>query len=468
MSFEPKFGARGTGGGARHALRQDAARRLELATANTDLNCFIGLDPDLAMLAAEATCWRAHDGQAPLAGLALAVKDNIDLEGVATSAGTPALSGSIPAATAAALRRVLDAGAWVLGKTNMHELAFGVTGRNAAFGFVGNPRDRARSAGGSSGGSAAAVAADIVEAALGTDTGGSLRVPASFCGVVGFRPSTGRYASTGVVPLAAGRDTLGPLATNVNTAARLDACMAGEPHTLPALPPTLALGVPRGFLTDDLDPLVDGAWRESIRRLTSRGHRLVDVDVPGLWNMIDRSSPVLTAFELRRDFGTRILSRAQGSSPKSFVDRIASPDVRTLFELIVLRDGAPPEDGYRQVCSEVLPLMRTAIMRVFEREELDAWIFPTVPFPAFPLDADRDVLLNGVTRPLFRTTVRNLQQASLIGMPSISLPMPVPSGALPCGLCIEGRPGSDRRLLAVAVLVEAALGGAMRAPKEAR
>ncbi len=435
--------------------RHEADRVVAAAERTMALNCFIGFDAERLRDAAT----HCTSGARPLGGVAIAVKDNIDVAGWPTSAGTPALRGSIATRTAPAVQRLLDAGAFVAGKTNLHELAFGITSRNAAFGFVANPRDAARSAGGSSGGSAAAVAAGVVAAALGTDTGGSMRVPAAFCGVVGFRPSSGRYPMTGVVPLAASRDVIGPMATCVADVALLDAILSGDDTPARAPDRSLRLGVPRGFLTDELDEPVDAHWRATLRTLAGAGATLFEVDPAGLLELIDATTSVVTRRDLRRDFPGQILARAAGLSAAQFVASIASPDVRAIFEFMLSDTAVPDEADCRRVEVELLPRMRALIADLFAAQRLDAWIFPTVPVPPFPLDADREIHINGRPAPLFMTGVRNLQQASLIGMPSISIPMPVAPDALPCGLCIEALPGQDRPLLGIAAWLEAALAG---------
>lgn len=466
---ERRHGSR-TFGRSIASARGDAltqAQRLPGQVAACDsLHCFISFHEAQIRDAAQAAQRRGPD--AVLAGVPIAVKDNIEVAGWPTTAGTPSLLGAAAMTTAPTVQRLLDAGAFVAGKANMHELAFGVTSRNAAFGFVGNPLDPCRSAGGSSGGSAAAVASGIVPAALGTDTGGSVRIPAAFCGLVGFRPSTGRYPGAGVVPLAASRDVIGPIVNRVADAALLDAIVTGAEMTpIPASRP-LTLGVPRGFLTDDLDPLVERAWHRTLERLRSAGMRLVEVETPGLWDLVEATSALVTRYELRRDLPRLILPRTAGLSAAEFVASITSPDVRGLFAMVLDDAGAPGEADYRYAVDVLLPRMRRLIGGAFASGQLDAWIFPTVPIPAFPLEADREVELDGTPRPLFMTTVRNLQQASLVGMPSLSLPMPHAAGELPCGLCVEGLPGQDRLLLASAAAIEAALDGAGGAAQAGR
>lgn len=391
---------------------------------------------------------------AALAGRLLVVKDNIDVAGWPTRAASPALSAEPVTTTAPAVQRLLNAGVRVLGKANMHELAFGITSRNAAFGSVGNPRIPGASAGGSSGGCAAAVAAGMAPMALGTDTGGSVRIPAAMCGVVGFRPTTGRYSPAGVVPLAASRDTIGPMAASVRTIRALDRVLA-DPDRCQGYQARPALGIPRGFLTEDLDPQVRLAWDRALTRIADAGWSLVEVPTDGLIELIDATSPLITAHELRRDFNGALLSRSQAKSVSAFIELVASPDVRGLFETILHPEAPPTNAAYARANREQLPAMASLLEGIFSAGEIDAWIFPTMPLAPFSIELEEHIPHNGRQVPLFRTAVRNLQQASLVGMPSISLPIP---GQVPVGLCIECLPGRDSLLLDIAERIETLLG----------
>ena len=192
----------------------------------------------------------------PLAGVPFAVKDNIDTKDLPTTGGTESLRNSMPLRDAPVVEALLDAGARLVGKTNLHELAFGITGDNGSFGAVLNPHDTECSAGGSSSGSAAAVALGIVPFALGTDTGGSVRIPAAHCGVVGMRPTTGRYPSSGVIRLSWTRDTVGVIAATVERVAEVDAILTGQTgYSEPDLS-GLRLGWPTDGFIDDVDPEV--------------------------------------------------------------------------------------------------------------------------------------------------------------------------------------------------------------------
>src|SRR3954467_13055914 len=217
-------------------VAESLARGREIA----DLGAFIALADS------------AEGGTGPLAGVPVAVKDNLDTADFSTTGGTPALRNSRPGRDQHAVGRLRAAGAAVVGKTNLHELALGITSNNAAFGAVRNPHDPSRVAGGSSGGSAVAVATGVVPLALGTDTGGSVRVPAAFCGLVGFRPTVGRWGTGATVPISGTRDTAGVLATGVGDAVLVDELVTGQPAAAGDRP--LRLGVPRAGFYDDLHP----------------------------------------------------------------------------------------------------------------------------------------------------------------------------------------------------------------------
>lgn len=207
---------------------------LDRCTRAASLNAFISLDPDAVRNAARSADQQRQRGErlGPLHGVPIALKDNFDTADFTTTAGTPALAAHRPTRNAAVVQRLLDAGALILGKANMQELAFGPTSNNAAFGPVRNPYDRSRIPGGSSGGTAALVAARLAPAGLGTDTGGSVRVPASLSGVVGFRPTTLRWPQDGIVPISHTRDTAAPIARCVADCALLDGIVTGGPTSL--------------------------------------------------------------------------------------------------------------------------------------------------------------------------------------------------------------------------------------------
>ena len=250
-----------------------------------DLNAFVALDEDKFLEAAHGADLRRARGVrlGPLQGLPIAVKDNIEFAALPTTAGTPALALHRPKRNAVVVQALLGAGALVMGKTNLHEIAYGLTSNNYHTGAVRNPYDKTLIAGGSSGGTAAALAARMAPAGLGSDTGGSVRHPAAMCGIAGLRPSTGRYSLAGVLPLSSTRDTVGPMARGVDDLILLDDAITGE--TAPVKPTPLKglrLGIPRRHYYEHLDSEVAPVIEVALSRLADLGAVLVDADIPNV------------------------------------------------------------------------------------------------------------------------------------------------------------------------------------------
>ncbi|NIH68581.1 amidase family protein [Modestobacter marinus] len=402
----------------------------------------------------------AESGTGPLAGVPLAVKDNLDTRDLPTTGGTPALRDSRPGRDQHAVARLRAAGAAVIGKTNLHELALGITSNNAAFGPVRNPHDTTRSAGGSSGGSAVAVATGVVPIALGTDTGGSLRVPAAHCGVVGWRPTTGRWGTGRIVPISRTRDTAGVLATSVADVALVDEIVTGQPAPAESGRP-LRLGVPRTGFYDDLHPEVARCTERALERLAASGVELVEVEVAGGHALDAECGFPIVFFEVAQDLPAYLATLPgpeRGLTLADVLAQVASPDVRAGLEAAA--SGAVTEDVYRQAMAtrDRLRAAYAAALRPADAEPLDALVYPTVPLPPPPLGDDETTELNGRQVPVFLTTIRNTGPGSTAGMPAISLPAGTTGAGLPIGISLEGLPGSDTALLATARRVEAALG----------
>lgn len=387
-----------------------------------------------------------------LEGAFLAVKDNIDTSSLPTTGGTRALT-TTAGQNAPSLQRLLDHGAIVAGKTNLHELAFGITSNNGAFGPVRNPADPSMIAGGSSGGTAAAIAAGLLPAGLGTDTGGSSRIPAALCGVVGFRPTTDRYPRGGVVPLSSTRDTVGPMATNVADVALLDAAMAGTAvnDDIPAAD-ALRIAVPRRVLWDDLDPMVAQRCEAVLQRLAKAGVTLVETDPADLWEDNAAASFPIVLFETMVELPAYLSAR--GISFDEMLAQVQSPDVRGVLES-QLGDQRMPEAAYRAALTTHRVSMQRNWAAWFEANRIDAAIFPTTPLVARPIGQDETVRLNGQDLPTFPTYIRNTDHGSVIGAPGISLP--TPGDGLPVGIELDGAVGQDSWLLKVAACVEAIL-----------
>ena len=426
---------------------------LERAAELASLGAFIALNTEGLRQAAQASDARRAAGTAgALDGAALAIKDNIDTADLPTTGGTRALVGPA-AADAPPLARLRRAGALVAGKTNLHELAFGITSNNAAFGAVRNPHDRALIAGGSSGGTAAAIAAGIVPAGLGTDTGGSVRIPAALCGITGFRPTVGRYPAGGVVPLSATRDTIGPMGRTVVDVALLDAIMADEPFGL-AVPDesVLRLAVPRRMLWEGLEPAVASRCEAALARLSAAGVTLIETDPEDLWADDAAASFPIVLFETMRELPAYCAAR--GVSFGDLLAGIASPDVRGILES-QLGEGAMPEAAYRAALEIHRPAMQRNWARWFAAHDLHGAVFPTTPLRARPIGADETVSLNGTDLPTFPTFIPNTDHGSVMGTPGISLPLP--GDGLPVGLELDGIAGEDRAILGIAARLEALL-----------
>ncbi|CAB3750338.1 indoleacetamide hydrolase [Paraburkholderia solisilvae] len=444
------------------------ATLLARAAALASLNALTVLNMEGALAAAQRIDALSPDEKArlPLAGLPIVVKDNINTAQLQTSGGTPALAGFTPKTNARSVQRLLDAGAVLLGKANMHELACGITSTNLAAhaGPVRNPYDPGLIPGGSSGGNAVAVAARIAPAGLGTDTNGSNRIPAALTGCVGFRPSVGnggaerRYHDPdAVLPLSHTRDTVGPITRTVADAALLDAVITGD-DALPAV--TLAglrIGLPAP-LWDDLDPAVEAVARTAQRALEAAGVSFVEIGMPELMRLIEQTSPV-TAHETLDDMRAWLVANdAPVQTLQELALSIASPDVRKVFAAILADPFAPL---YQAALTTWRPRLQQLYASTFATDRVDALLFPTTCLAAAPLDEIRGssmVSVNGTARDTMTAYLRNTEPAASAGLPGLSLPAGRTADGLPVGIELDGPVGSDRRLLAIGSACEQILG----------
>jgi mandelamide amidase len=359
------------------------------------------------------------------------------------------------------VERLLQSGGLIAGKTNLHELALGGTTNNAVTGACRNPWNPLRIPGGSSGGSAVVVAARMVPAALGTDTGASVRLPAALCGVVGFRPSTGRYASQGLLHLSPTKDTVGPMARSVADVAWLDALLAQEPTSLPDVSlKGLRLGVPRGDFFEGADPQVLAFIEQALDTLVSEGVVCVTLDVPDLKLHNDATGSTLVMFEMVQSLAA--YAKAKGLSMSALVAGVGSPDVARLLSQQLGHDRVTAT-AYAAALARCKKL-KTAYARHFADHRLDALAFPTCPMTAPPIGHDDTVHLDSQQVPTFKTLIRNTDPGSNAGLPGISLPAGLTAEGLPVGLELDGALGTDRHLLAVAAAIERALPRLPRPP----
>jgi len=445
-------------------VRRKAVSPVELTEAclarierlNPVLNAFITVTADQALQQAREAEAEIHKGnlRGPLHGMPIALKDLIDTAGVRTTAASAVFKDRVPQEDAEVVRRLSAAGAVFLGKLNMHEFAYGATSVPSHFGPVHNPWKLDRIAGGSSGGSGAAVAAELCYGALGSDTGGSIRQPAAYCGIVGLKPTYGRVSTRGVIPLSWSMDHIGPMCRSVADTALLLQAIAGydarETTSVDAPVPdysqdfrtkvsTIRLGIPRAIFYEKLDPEIESTVStaiESLRKLTAG---IQDVQLPAYGTL-----PIVGAEAYA--YHLPYLSK----TPELY-----QPVTRQRLELAARITAA----DYIQARRELDRLRRT-VREVFRR--VDLLITPTTPIPPDTIaDSDKP----GIPSPGgVALSLRNTQPFDVYGLPTISIPCGFTSSGLPIGLQISGPPFGEPMVLALAQAYEQAADWRTRRP----
>jgi len=432
------------------------------------LNAFITLDSEGAVKRAEELDQKRADGElsGPLHGIPLVVKDNIHVAGLPNTAGTPALKSFVPLVSNEVIKRLEAAGAIILGKTNMHELAFGITSDNSGFGAVRNPYDDSLIPGGSSGGTAVAISAGIVAAGLGTDTGGSVRIPPALTGIVGFRPSMGRYPSEAVTPISKTRDTIGLLSRTVADLVVLDDVIVPGAHALEAIAASeIRLGVPRAYFYQNIDVETAVVIEVVLAQLADANVQLIETDIPDIDELMANSAFPIAFYEVLRDLTVYLEEFNTGVSFAELTAAAASPDVQGVLGL-VSGEGKTSDEVYAAAMS-AREQLRENFQKVFASQQLDAIVFPTTILPARPIqDSLATVELNGEQVPTLPSYIHNTDPASIAALPGISLPVGLTASGLPVGMEIDGPEQSDRRLLAVAKTLESIVGFSGRPPQK--
>jgi indoleacetamide hydrolase len=439
-----------------------AAALLKRCEAGKQLNAFISLDPDKVREAARAADRQRASGAylGPLHGLPIPIKDSVNTKDLPTTAGTPALRNFRPKDDASVVRALYDAGAILLGKTNLHELSFGWTSTNVAFGAVKNPYDPTRIPGGSSGGTAVAVATGMAPLGVAADTLGSIRVPAAMCGIAGFRPTTFRYSPRGIAPLTSVFDTAGPHARTVADLALFDSAITGDfnPLRVGSLN-GVRLGISRAHYYADLDPEVERVTDEAVRRLRDAGAVLVEADVPDLPKLWD----VVTFPIIGRETVPMISKYLEEFSSSITFDQLlaaASPDVKAGVENSALPSGKfyPTKESYDAARATYRPALQQTFNKYFCETGVAAVVYPTTLVPPTPIGKSQQVEINGKTLPFRIAMARNIAPGSGAGIPGLVLPAGLTSGSLPVGVEFDAPAGTDRELLALGVALEQALG----------
>jgi Asp-tRNA(Asn)/Glu-tRNA(Gln) amidotransferase A subunit family amidase len=438
---------------------------LARAKARPELNAFITLDEDGALKAARAFDKSRKRGRCePLGGVPIAIKDNIEVAGLPATAGTPALKTYMPAKDAPVAAKLRAAGAIVIGKTNMHELAFGISGYNAAYKTgaefgVRNAYDPSRIAGGSSSGNGAALGARMLAIAVGTDTGGSVRVPCALNGCAALRPTVGRYPQTGIAPISHTRDTAGPMATSMADVALLDRVIAGGGGLTPADLKDVRLGVVAATLAN-LDDDTKAAFAAARAKLLSAGVTVTDVDMPQLVELNGKVSFPVAIYEANDDM-VAFLNRGPKIAIADLAKAIASPDVKGTYDGLVLPRKLPGPDNsvvdgkpaYEAAIKTARPALQALYRDTFAKNRLDAIMFPTVPKVAIAANPDSSSLQN------FLLYIQNTDPGSNAGVPGLQLPIALGAvSQLPVGLELDGPARTDRHLLAIGLAMEKLFG----------
>ena len=438
-----------------------AAALLFRADRLRGLNAYITLNREGLMEGARAIDVDRRNGGrlGPLAGLPLLVKDNIDSAALPTTAGSKGLGENRPKQDAPVLRTLLSRGALLMAKMNMHELAFGITSSNAAYGPVRNPYDRRLIPGGSSGGTAAGIAARMAPAGLGTDTGGSVRIPAALCGIVGLRPSVGngakRYSAAGVVPISHTRDTIGPMGRTVGDVALLDSIVANLSVPKPVALEGLRLGVPRGYFWEDLDPGLGQVAEAALSRLKAAGVVLVEINLESIRDLNAKLDVSVALYEFGFDLRAYLAAEGGSITFDDIVGRVTSKDVASVLALAKTAQKA----DYDTAISVFRPQLQKLYADCFAQHAIAAIVCPTTALPARPINENGDtendtVELNGRQVPTFQTYARNTAPVTNAGLPGLSLPIGMTSAGLPVGLELDGPVNSDGTLLGVGMSVE--------------
>jgi mandelamide amidase len=440
------------------------AALLQRARTLAELNAFITIDEAAVLGAArDADKARAAGSAAPLLGVPLGVKDSYLTKGLPTSLGLDGLAHFVPREDADAVRAIKDAGAVVFGKNNLVEMSYGLTGHNARYGQVKNPHARDRVSGGSSSGSAASVAAGIVPASLGGDTVGSIRVPASLCGVVGFKPTTGRWPRKGVAPISYTLDTTGVFARSAEDCALVDHVVTGERAVQP---PRAEYGVkgarlayaPRQFL-DLVDPEVEARFREVVRRLRDAGAEVVEVDLGDDFGALIQTATWSIFFHETLGAVSEFLRRHDIPTTFEAIYEGLKPQLRQVWEHKVLPEGggAISVEAYRTTLAVSRPEIQRRLDEAFVTHGAEAILQPTTPCTAPPIEQQASFSIAG--REVSHLALADhTVSASSVGLPGISLPVGLSRDGLPIGLELDAPLGSDRTLFELARQIEGVLG----------
>ena len=447
----------------------------------SELNAFITVTGESAMAQAARIDQAVAQAEQlpPLAGAVIAIKDNMVMRGVTTTAGSRILSNYKPPYTATAVRRLESAGAIIIGKTNLDEFAMGSSTENSAYGPVRNPWDTTRVPGGSSGGSAVAVAAGMAMGALGSDTGGSIRQPASLSGVIGLKPTYGRVSRYGLIAFGSSLDQIGPFSRSVEDAARILGVIAGRDPAdstssnievgdyLRALAGGihgLRVGVPREYYGAGLDAEVKQKTESAIAKLKDLGADVIDISLPHTEYAVAVYYLIATAeasSNLARYDGVRYGFRAEEASElKTMYSRTRDQGFGAEVKRRIMLGTYALSAGYYDQFYGKAQRVRSLIERDFHNafSKCDVIATPTAPTPAFKLGEKTEDPLEMYLSDIYTIT------ANLAAVPALSMPCGLTNGGLPIGLQLIGKQFDEATLLRAAHNLEAALGADFTPP----
>ncbi len=445
--------------------------RIQQFGGRKGINAYITVAGEAALKQAEALDKSAKQQRfkGPLHGIPVAVKDNLDTKDIRTTGGSKILASWTPPTNAHVINQLEGAGAIILGKTNMHEFAFGITTNNPFYGPTRNPYDPLRIPGGSSGGSAAAVAAGFCAGAIGTDTGGSVRIPASLCNLVGLKPTLGRVGRGGMMYLSFTRDVIGPMTRTVMDSALLLKVMAGKDPRDPesssdSVPDYVSsvkgglkgkrFGVPRKYFFEGIHSETRKTINDAIRQIQDMGGVVKDVQVKNM----DLATP--TGFSIVLAECIYLLENyLRAFNPKAtiaeYLDQMG-PDVKGVLGGQIGTPKSKPVPGY--VYARSVREDRNRMISGFKEaiSDVDALLLPTTPLPASKIGEDMETDLEGKKVNTFLTFIKDCDPISVVGYPAITVPAGYGSTGLPIGFQMVARPFEETRLLRMAHAFEQA------------
>jgi aspartyl-tRNA(Asn)/glutamyl-tRNA(Gln) amidotransferase subunit A len=429
-------------------LTEETLRRV--ADANPRLNAFLTVSATEALARAKVSDDELARGidRGPLHGIPIAHKDNIFTRGVRTTGGSKIFADFVPDYDATIVRQLNDAGTNTIGKTGLHEFAYGITSNNPHFGAIRNPWDTERIPGGSSGGSAAAVAGRLVPLATGTDTGGSIRIPASFCGVVGLKPTYERISRKGVMPLGLTLDHAGLLAGTVRDVALAFSLVAKHSSGYVPAPHAdlrgMRIGVPENFFVERIDPEVMLSFRAAVQTAAALGAHVTEIKLPDVeaLNMVGRIAQLSEV--------SALLAR--------YLDR-GSEIGRDILVLVEQGRLIPAIDYLNAQRA------RTLLAREFSKlwKHLDCLMTPATPITA-PKIGETSIAIGSFTEDVRTAATRLTRPFNVLGWPALSLPCGFSSAGMPIGLQVVGPPQQEDSLLQAGAALEDAFGLAGRRP----